>query len=378
MAPLSTILHHPRKLWLRRAFFQVHLWMGVLLSLYVGVIGLSGSALVWQDEMRAFALRGPEFHGTMAATPELVMANARAAYPGESVTYVLWPRERFPLYSVYLRNVRGARRIVRVNANTGRVLPPEQRDFSEWLYDLHANLLMGRTGFLISCWAGVGLLVLSLTGLVLWWPGVRLWTRGFYVSLHHAWKRVNYDAHNAVGIWCLLIVSMWCVTGIYFLTPDGMAKAVGMVSPLRGMKPPVAVKPKTLGAPVLLEVIVARARGLTPNGFVSGVSIPAIKSGNYVANVELVPNGEGNFTHRDVHTFAADGTLLATWHYGRNQTLGDWTMWLMDPLHFGTVWGTTVKVLWTVLGLSLPVLALTGLLMYWNRYLGKRWRSLRA
>ncbi|MEK6396590.1 MAG: PepSY domain-containing protein, partial [Terriglobus sp.] len=40
-------------MWLRRALFQIHLWLGVLLSLYVVVIGVSGSALVWEDEIQA-------------------------------------------------------------------------------------------------------------------------------------------------------------------------------------------------------------------------------------------------------------------------------------------------------------------------------------
>jgi uncharacterized iron-regulated membrane protein len=57
--------------------------------------------------------------------------------------------------------------------------------------------------------AGAELLILALTGFVLWWPGVKLWTRGSVVSLQHRWKRINYDTHNAVGIWTLLIVSWW-------------------------------------------------------------------------------------------------------------------------------------------------------------------------
>ncbi|NUQ30225.1 MAG: PepSY domain-containing protein, partial [Acidobacteriaceae bacterium] len=46
------------------------------------------------------------------------------------------------------------------------------------------------------------------------------------------------------------------------------------------------------------------------------------------------------------------------------------------PLHFGTLWGLPVKMLWCLLGLCLPVLSITGLLMYWNRHLRTRWRAL--
>jgi uncharacterized iron-regulated membrane protein len=48
----------------------------------------------------------------------------------------------------------------------------------------------------------------------------------------------------------------------------------------------------------------------------------------------------------------------------------------MHPLHFGTLWGLPFKILWFLLGLSLALLTATGLLMYWNRYLRKRWHTL--
>jgi uncharacterized iron-regulated membrane protein len=49
---------------------------------------------------------------------------------------------------------------------------------------------------------------------------------------------------------------------------------------------------------------------------------------------------------------------------------------LLAPLHFGTAYGTGVKILWALLGILLPLLAITGTLMYWNRYLSKKWRAL--
>src|SRR5271154_3257222 len=51
MSFLRTFVHHPRKLWLRRAFFQIHLWAGVLLSLYIVMIALTGSILVFRTEL---------------------------------------------------------------------------------------------------------------------------------------------------------------------------------------------------------------------------------------------------------------------------------------------------------------------------------------
>jgi uncharacterized iron-regulated membrane protein len=85
----------------------------------------------------------------------------------------------------------------------------------------------------------------------------------------------------------------------------------------------------------------------------------------------------GDFSHRDILTFDGhSGKRLTLWHHGQIHTLGDWFLWLMYPLYFGTLWGMTIEVLWAFLGLSLSFLSITGLLMYWNRYLSIRWRSI--
>ena len=73
-----------------------------------------------------------------------------------------------------------------------------------------------------------------------------------------------------------------------------------------------------------------------------------------------------------------NGEYMSIWQYGVNKSLGDWIIWLQIPLHFGTHWGFAVKCLWAGVGLALPLLAVTGLLMYWNRFLSKRWRNLKT
>ena len=50
------LLYHPRKLWIRKACFQIHLWAGILLSIYVIAIALSGSVLVFESELTGTTL----------------------------------------------------------------------------------------------------------------------------------------------------------------------------------------------------------------------------------------------------------------------------------------------------------------------------------
>jgi len=54
----------------------------------------------------------------------------------------------------------------------------------------------------------------------------------------------------------------------------------------------------------------------------------------------------GDFSHRDIITLSTtDARVLPIWHYGQNHTADDWILWAMHPLHFGTLWGTSVKIL---------------------------------
>ena len=49
---MSAFLDRPRSVFLRRALFQVHLWVGVLAGLYVIVVCVTGAALVFRINMQ--------------------------------------------------------------------------------------------------------------------------------------------------------------------------------------------------------------------------------------------------------------------------------------------------------------------------------------
>lgn len=71
------------------------------------------------------------------------------------------------------------------------------------------------------------------------------------------------------------------------------------------------------------------------------------------------------------------GSHIQTWRYGVNESLGDCFIWLQIPLHYGTYWGLGLKTLWAFLGLSIPIITITGVLMYWNRVLRHKWKRLK-
>ena len=126
---------------------------------------------------------------------------------------------------------RGHLRIARLfnpctGSDLGDPLSRAQR-IIEWLVDLHDNLLLGTTGRLLNGLAAILVTLLALTGVVLWWPGIKNWRRSLVINWKTNLSRVNWDLHSAVGIWCVLFVLLWGVSGIYFTFPQTITRVLG-------------------------------------------------------------------------------------------------------------------------------------------------------
>lgn len=377
---LETLLHNPRRLFVRRALFQVHLWAGIFLSVYLIVIALTGAVLVFEDEFKS-KLLPPGLHtydpGHVVAPTEVVGSFA-AMHPGLDLVYLTVPTTAVPAYLIEAKDAQQHESHFVADPVTAAIIE-QPRTWLDVVRDLHVYLLLGETwGIRLNGFGAATLLVLAATGAVLWWPGMRLWMRGLRVSFRHSWKRINYDTHSAIGFWTLAIVTWWAFSGMYFAWYRQVGFVVNSVSALKNMLPPEpASAPVHVGAPVSLETILATAQKASPEGRLGLLSNATLHEPQVTAYMDRA--GEGDFSHRDVVTLdRASGAVLSVWHYGQNKSLGDWVLWAMHPLHFGTLWGMAFKVLWCGFGLSLAVLTFTGLLMYWNRYLGKRWRALRG
>lgn len=371
---IQALLHRPRTLWLRKIIFQIHLWLGLLIALYVVVIALSGSVLVFQQEIRQATLKQAAFDPSQTASLQTAISAAQNLHIGK-LTYIALPQQPSPWWSFYLEDAHGKTRTIYADARTAQQLSASRHLFIDWVEDLHIYLLAGHSGFVVNCSLGICMLLVTLSGIVLWWPGIEQCKRALTICCSKGWKRMNYDLHHAVGFWTLLIVSWWSLTAIYFLFPAQVAGIVNRLSPLEGMKQPApaAVAHKTETTIASPNTILQNAQRISP-GFVSGISLPEEAGGNFTVFVDQ--RRPGDFSHRDVDVFDGhSGALLSQWHYGQNHTLGDWLLWLVYPLHFGTLWGLPVKILWSCLGLCLASLSLSGVLMYWNRVLARRFRA---
>jgi uncharacterized iron-regulated membrane protein len=227
---------------LRAFWWWLHRWIGIGLCLLLVPIAVSGALLVWKDELDAlvhparYAVTGGEIAQPLSA---YIASAASALEGGLQPVAVRFPeREGWPVQVQARGSAREGRPqfvTVYLDPPTGRVL--EAVEFRSslfgFLHRFHENLAIpAYSGRAIVGWAGVGMLILSLTGIWLWWPRNGAFLPGL------RWRRApatSTNLHHLLGFWISLPLAFVSLTGIYLSFPPYARSLMSSIAP---MNPP--------------------------------------------------------------------------------------------------------------------------------------------
>jgi uncharacterized iron-regulated membrane protein len=224
-------MERPQTLLLRKAIFQIHLWTGLTLALYIVVISLSGSILVYRSDLEVLFAPKPRLveRGATLLSADQLSAAAQQAFPDYYVREVHFGDAPNQAADVEMtRNGKTRKEFLNpyTGVDLGFALPPGFR-FTEWLLDFHDNLLAGPTGRRVNGAAGVLVILSGLTGLFIWWPGIQRWRRSLTLELRSGWRQTTWSLHSAFGFWFVGFVVMWGFTGVYLAYHEVFDRAVG-------------------------------------------------------------------------------------------------------------------------------------------------------
>jgi uncharacterized iron-regulated membrane protein len=228
-------LQQPQRVWLRRALFQVHLWSGLALGLYIVALSLTGSALVYRAELVAYFRTPlpPLDQSAQRRSHDDIRARARQAHPDHDITDVRDANtRRTAAVQVTLTRDEATREIL-FNPYTGEELGDAFTRGERavlWTVRLHDDLLFGTSGRYWNGMASAFVTLLCLTGAIVWWPGVNRWRRSLIVKSRSGWRRFTWDLHSAMGAWLFLFILMWGVSGFYMGVPGPFTALVDYVS----------------------------------------------------------------------------------------------------------------------------------------------------
>jgi uncharacterized iron-regulated membrane protein len=354
---------------MRRVMFQLHLWVGVAASLYLLLVCVTGAALLFRPEMQQ-ALYPQLFvsaDGGVLADPASVIESVRAKYPQYRVTGIDAPTTARHGYLSYV-DAGGRYLTVLIDPVSAQVLGElPDRSAIRTLQSLHFDLLAGATGRKVNGTGAVCLLLLVLSGLVVWSTGRQPWRRRLRVDFGRGWRQVCRDLHSAVAIWVFLPLAMWAFTGFYFAYPSQFRAGVGWISSVSRPRTPSSDAGIAGQAAADIHELLRIAREQRPGMHVARVVLPSSQRGAVqVLFSSQSPTPVGTMALQSVYLDQFSGRVLSEAPQGP-RTLGDTVMTWAAPLHVGNFGGAVIRFLWLLLGLVPPLLAFTGVVMWWTR-----------
>jgi uncharacterized iron-regulated membrane protein len=353
----------------RDVLWTAHRWIAIGLMVLLIPISVSGGLLVWRDAIDAAINPGRyAVTGADAALPAATyLANAAAVIgQGMQPTALRFPPEPGSPVTVTARGrAEGAPpRIVTayLDPPTGRVLDVAdfRASFVGILHRFHENLTVPEySGRQVAGWVGVGMLILSLTGLWLWWP------RNGAVLPGLRWRRspaTTMNLHHLIGFWISLPLAAVSATGIYLAFPQTARTAMSSVAAMspQGQRPGAgqAVRNPSLTP----DGALAAARASLPDALPAAIFLPTAAAGE-AASVSwrvVLRSVQG----ADITVVVDD--RLATVRRAPDPLAGDsaaqWIRWIHEGSHSGPVWRLVVFLC----GIMPTALGVTGLVMWWR------------
>lgn len=327
-------------------------------------------------------------------------AAALASQPGS--TLVEWLKGRSAeSVSVFRINSDGVQSMVAVDPYQGDIVETWVRrdgwyDFAD---SIHSDLLLGTTGDrLLEIAAGFAI-VLTVTGLYLWWPRDRSFVRALLPVIGGRGRPVWKILHESIGIYVSLLLVLFLITGMAWTGIWGgklvqawntfpaekwndvplsdkthASMNYGAISdvpwaleqtPVPASGSDAGIVGIAPGVPVTIDSIASLAEEIGFNARFR-VAYPSGESGVWTINQDTMSaDAEDPFSDRTVHVDQYTGRVLANVSFADYPLAGK-AMAVGIPLHMGLV-GLWNLILNTLVCLSVIFLCVSGLMMWWLR-----------
>ncbi len=364
---------------MRKLFWRIHSVLGLVSGLGLIVIGLTGSVLVFNEEIDglfnpAETRVAPTVAGRLPY--DVLLAKVEAQLPGYAITG--WaPNFRSP------RSADGAYVIaygkhewnyLTVDPYRGTVLSGPRlhaTTFKGWMLDLHYTFFAGDIGMAVSGLLGVALCLLGVSGL---WIYRRFWRTLFTLRWGASARLLWGDIHRFTGVMSVGFNLLLGFTGAYWNIEH-------VIDDLRNPPQPPSeefnVPGKLYPAGLRLDGIVVDAASRIPGFETNYISLPwapgaAITLWGKTGDAAWFRNAFGSQVAYDSPT----GDFVSI-HDIRSDGIWAQTLDAFEPLHFGDFGGLPIKILWGLAGLAPGVLALSGMTIWWKRIRATRGRVIR-
>jgi len=347
---------------------RVHRYVALGLGAVIALMGLTGAALVFREELTALftpAVRIAETAVAPGQYARIVAAVGRVEPGARSLDIV--PAQRPDRATQVVIHAEGREHYFYVDPHDGRVVADGEKQWLPFatLFELHRRFMLGLPGEYAVGIAGFALAFMGVSGLVLWWP--RKLKQAFRIRWDGNRTAVSYDLHRCAGAAFAVLLILNAVIGITMTFDEA---SVALVNRLAGHAPAPVPRASSNALPASrpFDDIVAAADRALPGGRVVRIMI---RDGNAPVIVrKRMPADNDTHGSNRVYVDAATATVLGRTPLAEQppgNAMFEWTY----PLHTGTLVGIPYRVLLVFAG-CVPLLSLITGLIVWRSKASRR------
>jgi uncharacterized iron-regulated membrane protein len=356
---------------MRKLLLNLHLWAGLTAALLLLILGVSGALVAFEDEIdRALNAKlsyvQPQGHPLALG---VIGAKLLAAHPGAKVEeFGLPQRADFSLF-VGLKDASGKDLALFIDPYTGEILgsADQANRFASKVHQFHTHLLVGEVADEVTGWSAVFLFVLSITGIILWWPRKLFRLRwNFSGENGGSARRFNFELHNFVGILSSVVLLMFAWTAICIHWERQVGKLAQQMSSAPVVRPASPQIPLPGSVPLSPDRLVEIAHATLPGARITGIDLPG--NAKQAVTVALkFPEDHTPAGRSRLRIDAYSGKVLQIQSSREMSAAVKYARMWNRELHTGDILDLPTRILAAFFSLMLPVLAITGPLIWWNR-----------
>lgn len=372
---------------IKAGLLQVHSIAGLVLTLLLALIALTGAIMSFEDEIVEHLNAGimqvvPR--QTPALMPDELIARLKTAQDIGKVAAVTLSTDPSAAARIrFGRDDQGARPTsLYLDPYDAHVLgSPRGEEFFATVRRLHRWLLIPGDakgwGRLVTGAAALGLIVMLISGLMLRWPrrvsSMKMWLKpNFGLS----GRGLHRSLHAVIGTWVLPIYLVMTLTGLWYSFDWYREGVVWLLS-----RPQVAAAKMQPKMPAKAPRAAGDGETAQPIGFDRAWSILLHEQGGHVSRTLLtLPASPGRVIRirswrkdstlesvRDEFRIdAVTGQVVSAEHYA-DKTLGEKAIASVLDIHRGAALGWPGKLAFMIAAALMPLFALTGVLLYLSR-----------
>ncbi len=370
----------------RRISAWLHLWLGLASGIVVLIVSLTGAIYVFEKEIRSVTEPWRHVKPAGALLPPSRLAElAKPALDTMKATGVTYNTRGEVAEVVSYNRKAGLYVQVFINPYTGKVVNTARLDRkgNTGKFDFFRFVLNGHRALWLPypigrpiVGASILIFVLMLiSGLVLWWP--KKWNKAtreksFNIKWKAGFKRVNYDLHNVLGFYSIMLLFIISFTGlvwsyqwfsksVYWLTSGG--------EPLLEHRDPLSDTTKNAVFSLTSIDRVWKQQVVADRAEAGFVSIPQ-KKADVIEVVSYLRPGtfyKTNVRHYDqysLHELKAAGPFEGNY---AEATVADKLRRMNYDIHIGAILGIPGKIIALFAALISASLPITGFYIWWGK-----------